>query len=294
MSNLEYIGEYGSELGVFIPFVYYLKTHGLLGGRKVISYQGMRPYYYFLEDTEYEEKQHPRVWVHPHGRHYLPAHLKSDDEVFGSATVAPLPEFHPPPYAAHYKSLPGLEFRAPKPLVLIQNKYNSEWGGPPVNYFSLEDLHAMVSALTPHFFVVYIRTNTLRVPGYSHDHNEEASFEFHDKPMLLNAFPKDFVIIEDLLHAYHTTFDFNTLKCVLQAHAFATISTIGGFNYYDAFFPSRHIIFRRDAPPQYNLDFYQRQHDMLCPGAASPITFATSIEGVMQGIGQLISALESK
>ena len=47
---IEYTGEYGAELTTFLPFAFWLKTQGLLSGRRVVTYRGMRPYYYFLED----------------------------------------------------------------------------------------------------------------------------------------------------------------------------------------------------------------------------------------------------
>lgn len=279
---LEYTGEYGTELGVFVPHVHFLKKNGLLH-MPVISYNGMRPYYYFLDDHEFFMKNVPRDWVHPHGRVFLPSHLESDDIVFGEWNGEKLSAYDPPPYHTVFS-----QFRIPshKPIVLIQNKYNSEWGGPPVNFFDTEELVRLVEALQTHFTVVYLRTNGFRGPGYSHDVNEMQSFVMNEKPILLERFP-EIVLMEDLLQHYHGRYDFNTLKCILQSNAVATISTIGGFNYFDAYFPSTHVIYRKDCPPQYNKNFYQNQHDLLCPDHSSEILFASKWEELMQCVEQL-------
>src|ERR1044072_1308639 len=60
--KIEYTGEFGAEVATFIPFVAWLKAEGLLSGRRVLTYPGMRPYYFFLEDREYSEKPGPRNW----------------------------------------------------------------------------------------------------------------------------------------------------------------------------------------------------------------------------------------
>lgn len=283
MQALEYVGEFGSELGVFVPHVHFLKKNGLLH-IPVVSYNGMRPYYYFLDDHEFIMKSVPRDWVHPDGRWFLPPRLRSDDQVFSLGGVQDM--YDPPPYHDVFSV-----FRIPsnKPIVLVQNKFNSEWGGPPVNFFSQEELLDMVKELRTHFTVVYIRTNGFRGPGYSHDMNEEQSFMMQEKHALIQTYP-DVVIMEDLLNHYRERYDFNTLKCILQCNAVATISTIGGFNYFDAYFPSKHIIYKKDCPPQYNQSFYQNQHDMLCPGKSSMISYASNFPEVMQYVQELKEA----
>src|SRR5687768_15559583 len=63
--SIEFVGEYRDELMKFVPFLAWLKANNHLVGRKVITYSGMRPYYFFLADEEYAEKQTDRQWQGP-------------------------------------------------------------------------------------------------------------------------------------------------------------------------------------------------------------------------------------
>lgn len=255
---LEYSGEYGSELGCFVPFVNYLKQKGMLKNMKVKTYDGMKPYYFFLNNHEIEFKKVPRQWVHPQMRHFLPEHIRNDDIVFGN--MKSLPQMMTPP--DYMKEFGHLKIQSEKPLFIVQNKFNSEWGGPPVNFIDTVMLDKILEIITQSYTVIYIRSNDIRVPGYSDDENEHFSFKMDDKEMIAKKYP-DAVLFEDLLKEY-SQYDFNTLKCIVHCNAQCTLSTIGGFNFFDAYFPSKHYIYRVDTPPIYTKEFYQTQHNMLC------------------------------
>lgn len=272
---LEYIGEYGSELGCFVPFIYYLKTKGLFKDIKVKTYDGMKSYYFFLDDDEIEYKNVPRQWVNPKFRYFLPEHIRNDDIVFGNMKSIPT-MMTPPDYIKQYGHL---QIQSEKPIYIIQNKYNSEWGGPPVNFFDTTLLDKILEIVTKSFTVIYIRSNDIRLPGYSDDENEKFSFKIDDKQMISQKYP-DVILFENLLKEY-SNYDFNTLKCIVHCNACSTLSTIGGFNFFDAYFPSKHYIYRVDTPPIYTKDFYQNQHNMLCPNP-NEIYFTSNKEELIE------------
>ncbi len=66
--QLEFSGEFGAELNSFLPFIYWLHMAGLMDGRRVRTYAGMRPFYFFLGDAQVEEKSEPRAHVPAAGR----------------------------------------------------------------------------------------------------------------------------------------------------------------------------------------------------------------------------------
>jgi hypothetical protein len=59
--EIEYTGEFGNEITTFIPLVSWLKTEGRSAGRRVVTYAGMAPYYYFLDEGDYHEKPDRRT-----------------------------------------------------------------------------------------------------------------------------------------------------------------------------------------------------------------------------------------
>ena len=308
MKLLEYTGEYGSELGLFVPFVHYLKRMDALKANdiKVLTYDGMAPYYFFLDETEISYKVQKRVWVHPQNRTFLPESIRSDDELFSrpadlqsgmtsgmtSGITSGITCFSPPDYIKAYAVeselrlfLRSLFFGDPASsgdpagsLVIVQNKYNDEWGQRPLNYMDVPLLDRMMTVLKSkaHRKVVYIRSNDCRLRGYSNDLNEDASCEMQDREMLAERHPEVFTFERCIKACWDSPSEklanvtFNELKCAVLSLASCTVSTIGGFNYFDAYWPSKHIIYRRDAPAQYDCAFYQNQHDMLCP-TPSPI-----------------------
>ena len=261
MLLIEYTGEYGIEVATFVPFIHFLKKSGM-SGLKVITYKGMAPYYYFLEEFELGFKDKCRYWISPDFRVFLPPHLRNDDNLFKENTHLPT-MMDPPNFHERYIQFPSL-FQDDKPIFVIQNKYNSEWGGPPRNYFDLEILVEIIENVKKKFNIVYIRSNDVRLDEYSHDDNEEMSLQLYDKELIREMFRNDVLLYEDLLGQY-TNYDFNKLKCILLSQATYTLSTIGGFNFFDAYFPCEHIIYKRDTPEIYDKAFYQNQHNMLCP-----------------------------
>ena len=267
---IEYIGEFGTEVNTFIPFIYYLKTNNMLQ-HKVVLYQGMKPYYFFLDDSEIIFKEQKRYWIPHTARLFLPDSLK-DDVVFYN-TYNPHPQYYlPPPYSEFYSKY---KVHTSKPIAIIQNKYNAEWGHPPMNYFDVQTLKHMLDILTSKYYVIYIRSNNLVAPGYSRDMNEDQSIDMEDKEMIRANFSNHNVgIIEDLLPK--TSYDFNTFKCILHANAELFISVVGGHIDFSNYFPGTHIIYIKWLPDCFKEGFYYHQHSMMLPNNTDKMYIAST------------------
>lgn len=278
--QLLYRGEYGVELAVFIPYVYFLKQSR---AQFIVStYVGMAPYYFFLSPTEITFRNEQRTYIQPNMRLFLPEALRNEETIFTQGGKPD--EYAAPPYHEYFTKVP-ISFS--KPYVIIQNKYNHEWGMAPKNFFDVDDVRKMLHILTPHYRVFYFRTNSFRGGGYSADHNEAESVPMNEKDILRKEFPNEFVPIEDMLGNMSPPIDFNTLKCFMLTNACATIGTISGFLFFDGYFPCQHIIYRRDAPLRFNLEFYQNQHNIACP-TPRPIRLATNKEELETAVHELL------
>ena len=165
-SELEYTGEYGAEITTFVPFVAWLKREGYLKGRRIRTYAGMRPYYFFLDDSEFASKSEPRRWL-PVRERYWPSNSTYH------ATASPWHEY--PDYRRQYAKT-GMRFE--RPVIFVQNKFAIEWNVGPINYIPIVGLNKLLERTSERFDVVYSRPGSIdtTATAYSADLNFELSY----------------------------------------------------------------------------------------------------------------------
>ncbi len=226
---LEYTGEFGAELVLFLPFMNWLAERGLLRRRAIRTYRGMRCFYDDLDCAEIIEKEQRRNFVRPVNRpQWLP--------VRNEHTYGPRPSpFHVfPDLRRKFSNVPlspsitGAE----KPLLVLHNKATTEGGCDPanaVNVIPLDVLDTIFTRLKADYTVVYVRhgPHRARTFGYSADHQSHLPFE--DGP-LLDRHPE--VLRFGELFAQHrrefAPCDVNTFKSALYARCHRFISSQGG------------------------------------------------------------------
>lgn len=214
-ARLDFAGEFGAEINSFVPFVYWLHRAGLLRGRAIRTYQGMRPFYFFLSPGQIEEVVTPRQFVFPQNR---PAWLPNRND--HRASRSPFEMF--PDYRAHYRN--GL-FDVGKPLLVMHNKVTPEWGRPPINMLPVALLERLFDTLATDFHLVYLRPGLMGTPhGYSADHQPDLPF---DDLALLRRHPKVEVFDEMAASLAHAM-PYNETKLRLYAHADFHITVQGG------------------------------------------------------------------
>jgi hypothetical protein len=162
--KLEYTGEYGPEITTFIPLVHWLKRQGLLNDRKVVTYRGMEPYYFFLDEGEFRAKDERRAWL-PKPERTWPTN--------DTHTATRKPWHDPPDYRKFYaKKARSFE----RPILFIQNKFTVEWGIGPLNFLPLKDLQTLLAFASDKFQIVFSRPQGRRPTGYSNDNNEYCDY----------------------------------------------------------------------------------------------------------------------
>jgi hypothetical protein len=222
--QLDFAGEFGAELNSFVPFVYWLHQAGLMAGRRIGTYRGMRPFYFFLGPGQIAERDGPRRYVAPSQR---PAWLPTrNDHV---ARRGPFEMF--PDYRSAYRD--G-RFDVDRPLLVVHNKVTPEWDRPPVNVISLPVLDRLFAALAADFHVVYLRPGLLGTPdGYSVDHQRDLPF---DDLALLRRHP-EVELFDELAAALAHAMPYNEAKLRLYAHADFHITVQGGNAHLLSMFP---------------------------------------------------------
>jgi predicted O-methyltransferase YrrM len=249
--TLEYTGEFGPELVLCLPFLNWLGKLGLLRSRKIITYTGMKCFYDDMGGLAIIEKAADREYVHPDRRaSWLPVRNEHDFDGHGRSAQHLYPDLR-----EKFRKLTLLPQvgSAGRPLLIVHNKYNDEWGDGPINYLPIESLRVIFELLGHCFTIVYIRHGNsderLRFVG---DHN--VAIEFEDRG-LLEAYPD--VLCFDDLHAAHIAQggvqDINTFKNVLYSRCHHFISSQGGGAHQIALYSGSllAVLHRRGAEEQW-------------------------------------------
>ena len=212
---LGFEGEFGAEVNSFVPFIHWLHRAGLMRGRRIETYAGMRPFYFFLHPDQIEERRQTRRFVHPERR---PAWMPTRDD---HASVRNAFEWFPD-YRAHYQG--GL-FRSGRELLVVHNKFTPEWGQPPMNFLPLDLLAEIFDALSERFQIVYLRPGLRATPpGYSRDHQRDLAYGDLE---LLGRSPS-VEVFDDIAEALSGAMPYNEAKLRLYAEARFHITVQGG------------------------------------------------------------------
>jgi hypothetical protein len=246
--RIEYTGEYGDEVAAFIPFVSWLKQEGHLNDRQVVTYRGMRPYYFFLEESQLVEKDEPRCWIRRRHREW-----PTNDACF--ATLQPW--LRPPAYRRHYASRARLFDR---PTLFIQNKFTVEWDGGPINYLPLNYLHHLLTIARDRFQVVYSRPGAMRLADdYSQDHNAFCQYpDLH----VVDQFP-EVLVLESMAEEEGRPYNEVKLEVLAGAHLFCAVQG-GGAHVLAAFGNSLLAILHRHGP-EIHLAYERGPYTYLAP-----------------------------
>ena len=213
--------EFGYELLAVIPYAYYLHTQGEL--KQTISGKDTQNLYYFS----------PRHIINPARRTYnnmkyldVPnKNIHNPNFDFSQWTL--------PPYRGEFYQQ-RIEFK--KPTLIISNKYNVEWGEPPINYIDLHTLERLFYLLNDKYQIVY---NHMTSPMGFDDTVDSLDMGEMD---MVNNFAG--VLTMQKLMEQHKT-DYNTLQLRIYAACSRFISVQGGSSIFSSFYGGKNLIFAR-------------------------------------------------
>ncbi len=210
--------EFGFEIYYHIPYAYHLHRMGML--RKTISCQDTSHFYWF--SPEHIEKYDRRkvVLEYPSIKQ-----VAFDPPEFDRWDA---PDFH-----ARFRDV--VDFGFSKPLLLVFNKYNSEWDGPPINYLSKESLNVIAESVRDHYQMIYFRPTSKIV----HDNSE--LLDLQEKESLME---RGVIMAEDL-HDEYPQLSFNAFQLCLLANTSLRISVQGGATYMNSLFPGQLFVLHR-------------------------------------------------
>jgi hypothetical protein len=251
--------EFGFELLVYACYFYWLHRRGLLFQHTITTYPGMRSFYWFLPDRRVKEVARQRTG---HSRpslflHNPQEHVKDFDYRYWEAL----------PLRRHYSRVARQLLLPPsdKPLLIIHNKYNSEWGGAPVNYIPPDQLRELVAVLAPTYQLVYIRPVGTE-SGFSWDHNRLVA-SFPDYEVL----PAHVWQLNELHQQCAPHLTYNEFKIRVYCRATCFIGTQGGSSHFAAFFGGRQLILHVRGSESRS-GAYEGWYHRLCSNPALELT----------------------
>jgi len=174
--------EFGYEIACTIPYAYWLHVHGEL--EKVVTCNGMTPFYYFCDNVEERYSVRsidnftngvqnlPNGWIHHNsvaimGKSY--GELSDSDRLCVNG-VLDYSKWLPPPFKEQYGKK---KIILNKPFIVVSNRYNYEHNNPPTGYFDIPCLYEIFNYLTEAgYSVIYKRPKNTE---FSIDHNEQMS-----------------------------------------------------------------------------------------------------------------------
>ncbi len=225
-AEITFFGEFQQELLYVLPYAYWHYKNGTL--KKTVSCKYTRDFYFF--SPEHEERFARRNYLGnykfdiPHGPH------SNKISKFRWKQV---------PLKSYYKNN---SYVYEKPVLIIANRYNSEWNSSPVSYLSLEVLRQCFDLLKNRYQIVYNRPESSQITNDNSD-----ILELHDKEMIKREFP-EIILLDDLYNRDKGKVNsFNHLQLLVYANSKRFISVHGGTSALASYFGGQNIIYSKQG-----------------------------------------------
>lgn len=273
---LEFEGEFGAEINSFVPFVHWAWQAGALGGRPVVTYRGMAPFYRFLPPEQVIERDRPRRWVNPAER---PVWLPTRDD-HGPRNRAF--EWFPDYRALFANDL----FVEDRPILVLHNKFSDEWGHGPVNFIDQELLAETLRRLGGRFAIYYSRPG-IAPPGEDYSIDHQPDFDLNERGTLMRF--SDVRVFDDVAAQLAPVYGYNELKLMLYANCFLHITVQGGNAHLAALFGGSLILILHRAGQEIRYS-YRHGHFAHAAHPTPHVLVAQDDEEFLRGVQRVARA----
>ncbi|GJP30124.1 hypothetical protein CLOM_g22510 [Closterium sp. NIES-68] len=239
--NIFFRGEFGYELIAALPVAYWHHLNGSLNSTRFCAMPSLALLYFFspIQTVGWKCKRsaHFNYVIKRYG---FKEGLHDSD----------IPErWTPPPLASHIRGLGPVwtDVPAGAPLVVISNKFETEWGEPPVNFIDIRTLKRIVTEfLNSGYYVVYNRAGK----AFRTDREQRDLTSLGEYRMFRQEFRLEtrFTTMHKLLRRNCHNCDYNEVQFRMMARSSCFVSVQGGTSVLSSYWGGRNIIyFRRGA-----------------------------------------------
>jgi hypothetical protein len=228
--EIAFDGEFTPEIAFVLPFAYWHYKNGTL--KKTSASKFTRELYFFSPD--HEEKFSIRT---NEGNYNFetPRILYSHDYNMKKWLQVPLKEMYRNDIYVYEK-----------PILIIANRYNMEWDGPPVSFYSVKMLDFMISRLKKDYTIIYNRPRPENITG-----DNSAIYDLKEFEWLAEKHP-EVILMEDLYKENKAKANnFNHLQMMVYANASHFLSTHGGTGCLASYFGGINVILSKKGAEAY-------------------------------------------
>ncbi len=225
--TVSFDGEFAPELEFALPFAYWHYKNGTLKNTEGAKYTN--ELYFF--SPHHEEKFATRI-TEGNYNFEMPRVLYSQNYDMKKWAKVPL--------KAQYRND---IYTYNKPMLIIANRYNMEWDGPPVSFYSKEMLSFIIEKLGDQYTVIY---NRPRPQNITMDNSDV--YDLNEYDWLKETYP-DVILMEDLWKENKAKANsFNHLQMMIYANADHFLSIHGGTAALASYFEGTNIILSTKGP----------------------------------------------
>src|SRR5690606_27902136 len=239
--NITFSGEFAPDLTFVLPFAYWHYKNGTLSGTTGAKFT--KEFYFFSENhtEDFTERTNEGNY-----NFETPRILYSQNYNMSKWEPVPLKE--------HYKND---IYRFAKPILIIANRYNMEWGGSPISFFSIEVLDHIITTLRDRYTIIYNRPRPQNITNDNSDVYDLDEFDW------LETNHPEVVLMENLFKENKAKAkNFNHLQLMVYANSERFISTHGGTAVLASYFGGTNLILSKQGP-EHHFKCYQNLYPKL-------------------------------
>ncbi|MBE9602490.1 hypothetical protein IM797_24450 [Pedobacter sp. MC2016-24] len=220
-------GEFAPELQFALPFAYWHYKNGTLLSTEASTYTNELYFFSPKHSETFKTRSNEGNY-----NFEMPRILYSQDYDMRKWLPVPLKE--------HYRNE---IYVYGKPILIIANRYNMEWDGPPISFYSIEILEAIISKLKTTYTIIYNRPRPQNITMDNSDIYDMDEYQWLEKNH------PEVILMEDLYKENKAgANNFNHLQLMVYANADKFISIHGGTATLASYFGGVNLILSRKGP----------------------------------------------
>jgi hypothetical protein len=229
-------GEFAPELQFALPFAYWHHLNGTLKSTEAAKFT--KELYFF--SPEHSESFETRT-NEGNYNYEMPRILYSQNYNMKKWAAVPLKDI--------YKND---IYKYEKPILILANRYNMEWDGPPISFYSIELLEYIFSNLKAKYTIIYNRPKPQNITMDNSD-----IYDLDEFSWIAKQHP-EVILMEDLYQEnLGKANNFNHLQLLVYANSERFISIHGGTAALASYFGGTNLILSKRGP-EHHFHCYQK------------------------------------